>query len=157
MVKTLLEAGFAGKIFPVNPSYQEVLGKQVYPSVTVIPEKMDLALVIIGYRSVPGVLRECAQKGIQAVVVIADGFAERNKAGAKLQEEIVTLAGQAGMRLIGPNTAGIANPAIVKGFNNRLQTIEDMDTLKILFRLAVKVKSLEGFTAALNRERGQVN
>jgi len=111
VVKTLLNAGFAGKIYPVNPSYQEVLGLKVYPSIKEIPEKIDLALIMINRRSVPNVMRECATKGIKAVIVVADGFAERDEEGARLQNEIVRIAREAGIRIIGPNTAGIANPA----------------------------------------------
>jgi len=111
VIKTLLKAGFAGKIYPVNPSYQEVLGLRVYPSIKDIPEKIDLALMIINRRSIPNVMKECAEKAIKAVVVVSDGFAERDEEGARLQKEIVEIARQAGMRIIGPNTAGIANPA----------------------------------------------
>src|SRR4030042_7008853 len=87
VVKTLLKAGFAGEIYPVNPSYRQVLGQKVYASVKEIPEKIDLALIIIGRRAVPGVLKECGEKGIRAVVVVSDGFAERDEEGAKLQKE----------------------------------------------------------------------
>jgi len=110
-IKTLLNAGFAGKIYPVNPSYQEVLGLKVYPSIKEIPEKIDLVLIMINRRSVPDVMRECAGKGIKAVIVVADGFAERDEEGAKLQNEILEIARQAGIRMIGPNTAGIVNSA----------------------------------------------
>jgi len=111
VIKTLLNAGFLGKIYPVNPSYQEVLGLKVYPSIKEIPEKIDLALIMINRRSVPDVLRECAAKGIQAVIVVADGFAERDEEGAKLQNEILKIARDARIRIIGPNTAGIVNSA----------------------------------------------
>jgi len=111
VVKTLLNAGFAGEIYPVNPSYQEVLGLKVYPSIKDIPEKIDLALIMINRRSVPDVLRECAAKGIQAVIVVADGFAERDEEGVQLQNEIVKIAKEARIRIIGPNTAGIVNSA----------------------------------------------
>jgi len=111
VIKTLLNAGFAGKIYPVNPSYQEVLGLKVYPSIKEIPEKIDLVLIMINRRSVPDVMRECAGKGIKAVIVVADGFAERDAEGAKLQHEIVEIAREAGIRIIGPNTAGIVNSA----------------------------------------------
>jgi acyl-CoA synthetase (NDP forming) len=111
VIKTLLNAGFSGKIFPVNPSYNEVLGIKVYPSIKEIPEKIDLVLIIINRRSVPNILRECAMKGIKRVIVVADGFAERDEEGVKLQEEIVTIARGAGIRIIGPNTAGIVNTA----------------------------------------------
>jgi acyl-CoA synthetase (NDP forming) len=110
-IKTLLNAGYAGKIYPVNPSYQEVLGLKAYPSIKEIPEKIDLALIMINCRSVPMVMRECAGKGIRAVIVVADGFAERDEEGAKLQDQIVEIAKGAEIRIIGPNTAGIANSA----------------------------------------------
>lgn len=111
VIKTLLNAGFAGKIYPVNPSYQEVLGLKVYPSIKEIPEKIDLVLIMINRRSVPNVMRECAAKGIKAVIVVADGFAERDEEGTKLQKEIVEIAREAGIRIIGPNTAAIVNSA----------------------------------------------
>ena len=111
VVKTLLNAGFGGKIYPVNPSYQEVLGLKAYPSINEIPEKIDLVLIMINRRSVPDVMRECAGKGIKSVIVVADGFAERDEEGAKLQNEILEIAREAGIRILGPNTAGVVNSA----------------------------------------------
>jgi len=111
VIKTMLNAGFAGKVFPVNPSYQEVLGMKVYPSLKEIPGKIDLALIMINRRSVPDVMRECAGKGIKSVIVVADGFAERDEEGAKLQNEILETARGAGIRILGPNTAGVVNSA----------------------------------------------
>jgi len=111
VVKTLLNAGFGGKIYPVNPSYQEVLGLKAYPSINEIPGKIDLALIMINRRSVPDVMRECAGKGIKSVIVVADGFAERDEEGAKLQNEILEIAREAGIRILGPNTAGVVNSA----------------------------------------------
>jgi len=110
VIKTLLNAGFKGKIFPVNPSYQKVLGLKVYPSLKDISEKIDLVFLIINRRSVPDMMRTCADKRIKAVVVVADGFAERDEEGARLQHEIVEIAKKSRMRIIGPNTAGVANP-----------------------------------------------
>ena len=109
VIKTMQNAGFQGKIYPVNPSYQEVLGLKVYPSIKEIPDKIDLTIIMINRRTVPTVMRECTEKGIRAVVVVADGFAERDEEGAKLQNEIVEIARGAGIRIIGPNTAGIVN------------------------------------------------
>jgi acyl-CoA synthetase (NDP forming) len=111
VIQNLLNAGFAGKIYPVNPSYKEVLGLKVYPFVKEIPEQVDLVLIMINRRSVPGVMRECAEKGIKAVIVVADGFAERDEEGGRLQNEILEIARGAGIRIIGPNTAGIINSA----------------------------------------------
>src|SRR4030043_1711378 len=109
VVKTLLNAGFAGKIYPVNPSYPEVLGLKAYSSLKERPEKIDLAIIMINRRSVPNVMRECAEKGIKAVIVVADGFAERDEEGAKLQNEIVEIDRKSGIRIIGPKTRGIGN------------------------------------------------
>lgn len=116
VVKSLLEAGYKGNIYPVNPgSYKEVLGLTVYPSPKDIPSKADVALLMINARHVPGVLKSCAEAGIKSIILVADGFAERDAEGAKLQEEVVQLANLLGVRIIGPNTAGIANA--MNGFN----------------------------------------
>lgn len=111
VVKTLLNSGYAGKIYLVNPSYKEALGLKVYPSVKDVPGGIDLVLIIIGCRSVPKVIEECAEKGVKAAILVSDGFAERNEEGAALQKEILEIAKKNKMRIIGPNTAGIANPA----------------------------------------------
>lgn len=115
IVKSLLKAGYKGKIFPINPAYQEVHGLQVYPSIKDVPQQVDLAMVMINARSVPQVVRECAAKGVRAMIVVSDGFAERDEAGARLQKELLEVAGQEGIRIIGPNTAGVVNTA--NGFN----------------------------------------
>jgi acyl-CoA synthetase (NDP forming) len=115
VLKSLSKAGYSGKVYPVNPAYQEVLGLKVYPSVGEIPAKVDLALIMINARNVPAVLRECAQSGIRAVVLVADGFAERDREGARLQEEVVGISREWGVRIIGPNTAGLVNNH--NGFN----------------------------------------
>ncbi len=111
VIKTLLNSGFSGKIFPINPSYQEVLGLKVYPSVKEIQEEIDLILIMVNRRSVLNILRECAMKGIRSVIIVADGFAERDEEGARLQNEIVKMAQEAGIRILGPNTAGVVNTA----------------------------------------------
>ncbi len=110
-IRSLIKAGFKGEIYPVNPSYREINGLKVYPSIKDVPQKIDLVLIITGARSVPGILRECVEKGVRAAIVVSDGFAERDDEGRKLQEEIIAIAKQGNLRIIGPNTAGIANPS----------------------------------------------
>lgn len=109
VIKSLLEAGFQGKIYPINPSSSQVLGLTSYASVKDVSGTIDLALIMINARNVAGVMQECAQNGIRAAIVVADGFAERDAEGAKLQDEIVAIGKRRGIRIIGPNTAGIAN------------------------------------------------
>jgi acetate---CoA ligase (ADP-forming) len=115
IVRSLLKAGYNGAIFPVNPGYREVHGIKVYPSLRDIPGRTDMAVVMINARSVSHILKECAEQGIRSVIVVSDGFAERDEEGARLQEELVTLAKSLGLRIIGPNTAGVVNTA--NGFN----------------------------------------
>ncbi len=116
VVKSLLKAGYKGNVYPVNPgAYKEVLGLTVYPSLREIPRKADLALLMINARHVPGVIRSCAEAGIKSIILVADGFAERDTEGARLQEEVVHLAKTLGVRIVGPNTAGITNA--INGFN----------------------------------------
>jgi acyl-CoA synthetase (NDP forming) len=111
VIESLLNAGYKGRIYPVNPSYKEVRGLRVYHTVREVREEIDLAVIMINARSVPQVLRECAEKGVKAVIVVADGFAERDQGGVLLQREIVDIARGTGLRIIGPNTAGIVNTA----------------------------------------------
>jgi len=102
--------GYQGKLYPINPTKDEILGRKIYRSVAEVPEIPDLALIVIPPPGVPTVLQECADKGIKAVVVITAGFAEVNRAGENLQAEMVEIARRAGIRFIGPNTDGIVNP-----------------------------------------------
>jgi acyl-CoA synthetase (NDP forming) len=110
-IKSLMNAGYKGQIYPINPTYKEVQGLRVYPAVSDVNERIDLALIMINAQTVPQVLRECVEKGVKAAIVVADGFAERDQAGVLLQREIVDIAERTGIRIIGPNTAGIVNTA----------------------------------------------
>ena len=111
VIKSLTEAGYGGKIFPVNPGYREVMQLKVYPSLSDIAEQVDLAIVMINARNVTGIIEECGRNRIGSVVVVADGFAEKDRQGARLQKEMVEVAKRWGVRIIGPNTAGIMNSA----------------------------------------------
>jgi acyl-CoA synthetase (NDP forming) len=109
VVKSLLKAGYSGRIYPINPAYTDTHGLKVYPSIAAVQEEIDLAIIMINAQGVPSIIRDCADKGIRAIILVSDGFAERSKEGARLQNEIVTLSRQLGIRIIGPNTAGIVN------------------------------------------------
>jgi acetyltransferase len=115
VIKSLLNAGYGGKIYPVNPAYQEVFGLRTYPSLSEVGAPVDLAIIMINARGVPAMLRELAKNRVRAAVVVSDGFAERDRQGARLQSEVLKIAREFGIRIIGPNTAGIADSA--NGFN----------------------------------------
>jgi len=105
----ILDGGFQGPVYPVNPSAKVVQSVAAYHSVLDCPGPVDLAFVVVPAPGVVPVARECAEKGVGALVVISAGFAESGEAGARLQKELVEICREAGMRLIGPNCMGIVN------------------------------------------------
>ncbi|WXG41488.1 MAG: CoA-binding protein [Candidatus Freyarchaeum deiterrae] len=109
-LNNLKNLGYKGNVYLVNPSYSEVEGIKVYRNVKEIPGEVDLAVIITASRAVPGILRDCAEKRLKGAVIVADGFAERDDEGARLQKRIVEISQQTGLRLLGPNTIGIVNP-----------------------------------------------
>ncbi len=106
-----LEAGFEGVVYPVNPSAEVVQSVRAYPSVTEVPDEVDLAVIAVPAPAVIDVARECADKRVPALVVISAGFAETGPDGAELQDQLVEICRAAGMRLVGPNCLGILNTA----------------------------------------------
>ncbi len=105
----LLANGYQGKIFPINPGGEEILGYPSYRSVKEIPEAIDLAVFIVPAEKTLEPLKECAEKKVPAVVIASGGYAEVDEQGAHLQGEILKLARSAGMRIIGPNTSGVTS------------------------------------------------
>ena len=110
-IKNMLDFGFTGKIYPVNPTQSKVLGLTAYTSLAEVTEPVDLAMVIIPPAAVPGVIEQCAQKCIKAVIIGTEGFAEASEDGAVLQRQVLDLAHRSGLRIIGPNTIGVVNTA----------------------------------------------
>jgi acyl-CoA synthetase (NDP forming) len=109
ILTSILGWEFKGKVFPVNPKKDQILGIKSYPSLTAIPESVDLAVLVIPAPFIPDAMRECAAKGIPAAVIISSGFREMGEKGTRLENEILDIAGQGGVVFIGPNTMGIAS------------------------------------------------
>ena len=105
----LLVGGFAGPVYPVNPNADVVQSVVAYRSVTEVPGPVDLAVLVVPAPLVVPAARECAAKGVRALVVISAGFAETGEAGARRQQELLDVCRRAGMRLIGPNCLGVLN------------------------------------------------
>ncbi|MFJ7637769.1 acetate--CoA ligase family protein [Peribacillus sp. NPDC097225] len=126
LVKYLVENQFKGKVFPINPKADEIFGHRVYPSLTHVTEPIDVACIIVAAQSVPGVMRECQQKGIKNVIIYSSGFAETGAKGALLQQEILSIAKEAGIRIVGPNVIGVASPNdnVYMAFGSALTTKE---------------------------------
>ena len=108
VLRNILSAGFpSDSVFPINPNVDSVLGLRCYRSIKDVPADLDLAVIAVPARLVAKVMRECAEKGVKAVAVISSGFKEAgNEEG---EREILRIAREAGMRLLGPNIVGIAD------------------------------------------------
>jgi acetyltransferase len=113
VLKNLVDCGYTtqtnspGKLYPINPGAAEILGIKAYASVMDVPESIDLAVIVIPYPHVPAALRECGEKDIPAVVVISAGFREAGREGTERELELISIANQYSLRLIGPNCLGI--------------------------------------------------
>jgi acetyl coenzyme A synthetase (ADP forming)-like protein len=110
ILKNMIDAGFEGKIFPINPKAQSIEGLKCHPDVGSIGETPDLVIIIIPAKIVPAIMQQCAEIGVKAVIIITAGFKEVGEEGRALEKKISQIAKQAGMRLIGPNCLGLIVP-----------------------------------------------
>ncbi|MBV6307249.1 acetate--CoA ligase family protein [Candidimonas humi] len=106
-VAYLLKHGYAGRIYPVNPTAREIAGLASYPDIASLPEAPDAAIVMLGAAKAVPAVRELAAIGTGSAIVLASGYAELGAQGANLQDELRQAAGA--MRLLGPNTIGLVN------------------------------------------------
>jgi acyl-CoA synthetase (NDP forming) len=112
IMSNLRANGYVGRIYPVNPNADGIMGYKVYASVRDLPEIPDVAIILVPALATVEALEGCAEKGIKAVVVESGGFAEVDEHGAALQDRITEIARNNHMRIIGPNTSGvISTPA----------------------------------------------
>ena len=110
VMKSLVNGGYAGTIIPVNPGTHEIMGKEVYAAVSDYDKSIDLAIVVLPAKLVPGVFRECALQGVRGIVLITAGFKEiDDPQGGRLHGELAAIANQADIPVIGPNTFGMIN------------------------------------------------
>ncbi|MBF7084704.1 acetate--CoA ligase family protein [Desulfallas sp. Bu1-1] len=105
----LMNKGYKGNIYPVNPKYQEIFGLKCYPSLADVPGKVDLVIISIPAEGVCAALEQCIAKGVRAAVIFSSGFAEIGPEGRLLQEKMTELARGSGIRLCGPNCVGVIN------------------------------------------------
>src|SRR5690606_979994 len=108
-LKFLLEKGYPGRIFPVNPKYHDLAGLACYPHAAAIPDEVDLAIVAVPAALVPAAIEDLGRKRVPAAVVFSSGFAEMGAEGARLEARLKANARAAGMRVCGPNCLGLVN------------------------------------------------
>lgn len=106
LIRNIQANGYSGRLHPVNPKGGEILGLPVSTSIALLPDGVDLALVVLPAEATPAAVRECAARGIRHVVCMAGGFAEVDEAGTRIQQELVEIVRRTGIRLMGPNISG---------------------------------------------------
>lgn len=110
VMDNLVKQGFHGKIYPVNPSCSEILGKTCYPDIDSINDQIDLAVVALPSKIAVKVLQQCVQKKVKYVIIVAGGFSESGEDGRNLEEMLLKEIRGTETRVIGPNTVGVLFP-----------------------------------------------
>ncbi len=109
ILSNIINYGYEGNIYPVNPSEDEIMGKKCYDSISDVPGEVDMAVIVVPSKYVLNVVEECGKKGVKAAPIVTSGFGEVGK--EDLQQEIVDTANEYGMRILGPNIFGVAYPS----------------------------------------------
>src|SRR5208283_3043321 len=107
--QSMIQSGFNGVVYPINANNEAVMSVKAYRSVLSVPGDVDLAIVAVPSTQVLNVVDECGQKKVKGIIVISDGFREKNEEGAALEREMVDMAFGYGMRIVGPNCMGLIN------------------------------------------------
>ena len=106
----LVTSPFGGTVFPVNRRRPSVLGVKAYKHISEVPEPVDLAVIVTPAVTVPGIIHDCAERGVRGAIVISAGFKEIGPAGVELERQIMVEARRGNMRIIGPNCLGVMSP-----------------------------------------------
>jgi acetyltransferase len=107
--RNLVDSGFQGSLYPINPKAEDLIGFKCYPSVTEVPDDVDLAVIAVPAKIVPIVAEQCGVKGVRGIVVISAGFSETGREGTLLERKLLAVCREHDMRLQGPNCLGIIN------------------------------------------------
>ena len=106
----LLNGGYKGKVFPVNPRHATVLGQPCWPSIEQVGGRVDLAIIATPARSIPEIMEQCGRAGVRNAIIVATGFSETGNSGAVLERKVREIARTGGVRILGPNCIGIMRP-----------------------------------------------
>lgn len=109
VIENMLDFGFKGEIYPVNPLAEDIMGLKTYKDVRDIGKDIDVAIIATPRETVPRIARDCAELGIKGAIVVPQGFADADAEGKDLQDQLTQIARENGIRILGPNTLGIVN------------------------------------------------
>jgi len=111
IISNMLKAGYKGKMFPVNPKAERIETLRCFPDLESIGQVPELVLIVVPASAVPEVMRQCVKLGVKSVVIITAGFKEVGKEGRQLEQQVIQIANQGGIRIVGPNCLGVIVPA----------------------------------------------
>ena len=109
IMKNLIEGGYNGKVYPVNPKYEELQGRKAYPDILQIEEEVEMVCIAIPHQFVESIIDQCVKKQVKSVVIISAGFKEAGEQGREIEERIVRKLKAENIRLLGPNCLGFIN------------------------------------------------
>jgi acetyltransferase len=112
LFRNLRNAGYSGKVYPINPKHDSIFGERCYASVSQLPEAPELALIATPARTVAQIMEACGQRGSRHAIVLSAGFRETGAEGAAMEAALMMVAKKYGIRFIGPNCLGIQRPGI---------------------------------------------
>jgi acetyltransferase len=110
--RNLLEAGFKGGLYPINPSHKSVQGHTCFKTIGDVEHAIDLAVIASPAKTVPSIIRQCGEQGVRSAVILTAGFRETGPAGARIEQSILETARHYNIRLVGPNCLGIMRPSV---------------------------------------------
>ncbi|MBM3358821.1 MAG: CoA-binding protein [Betaproteobacteria bacterium] len=105
----LKKHGYAGRVLPINPGRAEIFGERAYPDVRAVPGGIEHAFIMVPTAAVPEAIAQCCEKKVRVATIFSDGFAEVGAEGRRRQDEVLALARDAGMRILGPNCIGLVD------------------------------------------------
>jgi acetate---CoA ligase (ADP-forming) len=117
VLANLIQCGFTGPVYPVNPNAGSICSVHAYPSIAHVPQPVDLGIVLVPQAQVLDVITECGEAGVRGLIVITAGFKELGDEGARREVEVQALVRQYGMRMIGPNCMGVINTGVEVSMN----------------------------------------
>ncbi len=112
LFRNILESGYKGRLYPINPKHETVQGVQSYKSIEEIGARVELAIIATRPQTVPGIVEQCGRSGVKNVIVITAGFAEAGHSGAALERKMLEIARSYNVRVLGPNCLGIIRPEL---------------------------------------------
>jgi acyl-CoA synthetase (NDP forming) len=109
VIKNLIDFGFTGQIYPINPKADEIRGLKAYPSILDVPGAVDVVHMVIPAKFVPQAVEDCGRKGVKHIIINSGGFSETGPEGLAIEKDFLARAAQYGIRVLGPNCQGIIN------------------------------------------------